>query len=296
MGTITQLLLLGELAPRAGASRDQPRAPHRAQPRAGRAVPLGRSPRRRPLGPARRVPGTALSAGRRRVVLAGDPGNRQPALRTLAANATTEEHWAVLEEAADASARLRPRLADGRPARRARAARRRRRRAAARARRRPRRRDQATQGARRQSRRGGQGSRLACLLRRLRRARESRHPRARGDLLAAGAVRAAGAVHPPLSGGAASPQGRHAQPGRGDPGDVSPRRRRRVVPGRGRSRPRRTRRSARTPATSCARSRSCSGGCTGPGSSEPHRAEVSTPRVGRRRCRCGGDRARRSGS
>ena len=91
----------GELAPARRADGAQPRPPHRAQPRAGRAVPrVGHHVADR-WAPADRVPGlrgrrspTPPRCSPRR------PGHRQPALRTLAATATTDAHWAVLEEAA----------------------------------------------------------------------------------------------------------------------------------------------------------------------------------------------------
>ena len=91
------------------------------------------------------------------------------------------------------------------------------------------------------------------------------------DVLAARPGRAARAVHPPLPRGAAHAQGRPAQPGPRDPGDVPARRRRRVVPRRAPRRAGRGRASldAPTPATSSARTRSCSAGSCRPAASEP---------------------------
>ena len=247
-------LLLGRAlaAPVLGAiSR---RAPHRTQPRAGRALPLRRPSRRRPLGPAHRVrAGAQLSRWPtpRRCSPTTRPTASPPCAR-WPRSATTDEHWAAAGGGA-AAARPRPGLADARPPRRARP-----------------RDDDAVEppaGARRRPRRRGQ-ARSRCSppvpTRRPRRAvwraffvdyvgaGQSRHPRARRDLLAPEPGRAAGAVHAPLPRGAAQPQGRHAQPGRRDPGDVPARRGRPVVPDRGHGRERGRDRSARTPATSCA--------------------------------------------
>lgn len=103
VGTITQLLLLGELAPRAGASAisralHTERNPALVEP----FLSVGHHVADRWARPTE-SPALRSALADAAVVLAGDPGNRQPALRTLAANATTEEHWAVLQEAADAS-------------------------------------------------------------------------------------------------------------------------------------------------------------------------------------------------
>ena len=104
VGTITQLLLLGELAPRAGASAisralHTERNPALVEP----FLSVGHHVADRWARPCESAALRSALADAAHV-LAGDPANRQPALRTLAANATTEEHWATLQEAADASA------------------------------------------------------------------------------------------------------------------------------------------------------------------------------------------------
>jgi aminopeptidase N len=103
VGTITQLLLLGELAPRAGASAISralrtERNPALVEP----FLSVGHLVADRWARPTE-SPALRSALADAAVVLASDPGNRQPALRTLAASATTEQHWAVLQEAADAS-------------------------------------------------------------------------------------------------------------------------------------------------------------------------------------------------
>ena len=103
VGTITQLLLLGELAPRDAATAlntalHTERNPALVEPFlsvaplvADRWAPPAESPALR----------SALADAA--LVLASDPVHRQPALRTLAASATTPDHWAALEEAAAAA-------------------------------------------------------------------------------------------------------------------------------------------------------------------------------------------------
>ncbi|HEX8780813.1 MAG TPA: aminopeptidase N [Nocardioides sp.] len=98
--TIGQLLLLGELAPRDGATAisralSTERNPGLVEPFltvgtlvADRWAPPAESPELRA--------GLADAA----LALADVPEHRQPALRTLAASASTDEHWRVLEAAA----------------------------------------------------------------------------------------------------------------------------------------------------------------------------------------------------
>ncbi|HXH77753.1 M1 family aminopeptidase [Nocardioides sp.] len=104
LGTITQLLLLAELAPRDAATAistalHTERNPALVEPFlsvgslvADRWAPPAESPALR----------SALADAA--LVLSRDPEHRQPALRTLAASASTEEHWSAAEEAASASA------------------------------------------------------------------------------------------------------------------------------------------------------------------------------------------------
>jgi aminopeptidase N len=103
VGTITQLLLLAELAPRDAATAistalHTERNPALVEPFlsvgslvADRWAPPAESP----------VLRSALADAA--LVLSRDPEHRQPALRTLAASASTDEHWAAVEEAAAAS-------------------------------------------------------------------------------------------------------------------------------------------------------------------------------------------------
>lgn len=103
VGTITQLLLLGELAPRVGASAINRalRTEHNpALVEPFLAVAHHIADRwARPSESADLRAALADSA----LVLAGDPANCQPALRTLAANATTVEHWTAVEKASQAA-------------------------------------------------------------------------------------------------------------------------------------------------------------------------------------------------
>ena len=106
VGTITQLILLGELAPRDAATAistalHTERNPALVEPFlsvgalvADRWAPPAESPALR----------SALADAA--VVLADDPEHRQPALRTLAASASTDQHWAALEDAAASSTDL----------------------------------------------------------------------------------------------------------------------------------------------------------------------------------------------
>jgi aminopeptidase N len=120
VGTITQLLLLAELAPREARDRDQHRSATERNPAwSSRSLSIGSLVADRWAPPAespasRRLADAAL-------VLSRDPEHRQPALRTLAASASTDEHWAALEEQRR-EPRPRPRVAHGHPTRRARAA------------------------------------------------------------------------------------------------------------------------------------------------------------------------------
>ena len=292
VGTITQLLLLGELAPRSGATA------------ISRALHTERNPAlvepflsvgyhvadrwARPTESAALRSALADAAA----VLAGDPANRQPALRTLAASATTDEHWAVLEEAADASAdsdlawRMAIRHAElGK------------------------RDDDAVARLLEQDADPDAGvKRLKVLAaspdeeakEAVWRAffvdysvpRQSRHPRARLDLLATGAVDCWRRTPTATWRSSARPEGRDAQPGRGDPGDVPARRRRHVVPAAAMA-------ASDDETISLAarnqrgRSRSCWWTAPGPGALSSLRE--STPRC-RRRCRRAGAPARRSGS
>jgi aminopeptidase N len=97
-------LLLGELAPRSGAvaisrALHTERNPALVEP----FLSVGHHVADRWARPTESAALRSALADAA-AVLADDPANRQPALRTLAANATTDEHWAVLEDAAGASA------------------------------------------------------------------------------------------------------------------------------------------------------------------------------------------------
>ncbi|EON23950.1 aminopeptidase N [Nocardioides sp. CF8] len=104
VGTITQLLLLGELAPGAGAAAiarglHSEHNPALVEPFLSVGHHVADRWARPDESPALR---SALADAA--LVLSEDPVNRQPALRTLAANATTDQHWAALDEAAAESA------------------------------------------------------------------------------------------------------------------------------------------------------------------------------------------------
>ena len=103
LGTITQLLLLGELAPRVGSAAIS-RALHTEHNPAlvEPFLSVGHLVADR-WAPPTESPALRSALADAAVVLAADPVNRQPALRTLAASASTAEHWVVLQEAADAS-------------------------------------------------------------------------------------------------------------------------------------------------------------------------------------------------
>ena len=128
--------------------------------------------------------------------------------------------------------RQRPRVADRHAAGAARRLRRRRGAAAARLRPRPRRPHAAARGAGGPAGPGVQAGGVGRVLRRLQHPGQPRDARPGRDVLASGAERAAGAVRDALPRGAALAQGRPAQPGARHPGDVPPRRRRRALPGR----------------------------------------------------------------
>ncbi|WP_432479913.1 aminopeptidase N [Nocardioides sp. GXQ0305] len=99
VATVNQLLLLGELAPREGgravirALRTE-RNPSLVEPFLSVALTISD----RWASPTD-SPGLMESLADSAVVLAGVAEHRQPALRTLAATATTDEHWEVLDKA-----------------------------------------------------------------------------------------------------------------------------------------------------------------------------------------------------
>ncbi|UUZ59001.1 ERAP1-like C-terminal domain-containing protein [Nocardioides sp. B-3] len=104
VGTITQLLLLGELAPSAGSAAisrglHSEHNPALVEP----FLSVGHHISDRWARPTD-SPGLRSAMADAASALATDPVNRQPALRTLAANATTDAHWAVLDEASAAAA------------------------------------------------------------------------------------------------------------------------------------------------------------------------------------------------
>ncbi|MEO5665668.1 MAG: aminopeptidase N [Nocardioides sp.] len=104
VGTITQLLLLGELAPSAGSAAISKGLRSESNPALVEPfLSVGHHVADRWARPAD-SPDLRSAMADAASVLAADPVNRQPALRTLAANATTEEHWAVLDEASAAAA------------------------------------------------------------------------------------------------------------------------------------------------------------------------------------------------
>lgn len=104
VGTITQLLLLGELSPSAGSAAiskglHSEHNPALVEP----FLSVGHHISDRWARPTD-SPGLRSAMADAASVLATDPVNRQPALRTLAANATTDAHWAALEEASATAA------------------------------------------------------------------------------------------------------------------------------------------------------------------------------------------------
>ena len=103
VGTITQLLLLGELAPRDAATAlstalHTERNPALVEPFLSVATLVADR-----WAPPAESPALRSALADAALVLASDPVHRQPALRTLAASATTPDHWAALEEAAAAA-------------------------------------------------------------------------------------------------------------------------------------------------------------------------------------------------
>ena len=99
VATINQLLLLGELAPREGAAAvvralRTERNPALVEPFLSVAASIAD----RWAAPAD-SPGLKEALADSAVLLAEVPEHRQPALRTLAATATTDAHWAVLDAA-----------------------------------------------------------------------------------------------------------------------------------------------------------------------------------------------------
>ncbi|PUA79226.1 aminopeptidase N [Nocardioides currus] len=103
VGTITQLLLLGELAPAAGATSLARALRTEGNPALVEPfLSVGHHVADRWARPAD-SPTLRSALADAAAILAQDPANRQPALRTLAGNATTDEHWAVLDEASAAA-------------------------------------------------------------------------------------------------------------------------------------------------------------------------------------------------
>jgi aminopeptidase N len=99
VATVSQLLLLGELAPREGAravirALRTERNPSLVEP----FLSVAQSVSDR-WAPAADSPGLMAALADSAAVLADVPEHRRPALRTLAATATSEEHWAVLDRA-----------------------------------------------------------------------------------------------------------------------------------------------------------------------------------------------------
>ena len=103
VGTVNQLLLLGEIAPREGASAIS--AALRTESNPALVEPFlaiaGMTAER--WAPPSESPALRAELADAALVLAADPEHRQPALRSLAAHATTDEHWAALDEAAGAT-------------------------------------------------------------------------------------------------------------------------------------------------------------------------------------------------
>jgi aminopeptidase N len=100
VGTISQLLLLGELAPRDGSGAinralASERNPGLVEP----FLTIGHLVADRWAPPAE-SPDLRAGLADAALALADVPEHRQPALRTLAASATTDEHWTALEAAA----------------------------------------------------------------------------------------------------------------------------------------------------------------------------------------------------
>ncbi len=103
VATITQLLLLGELAPRAAATAisaalHSERNPALVEPFLSVGVLVADR-----WAPPAESPALRAALADAALALAGDPEHRQPALRTLAASATAEAHWAAVEEASEAA-------------------------------------------------------------------------------------------------------------------------------------------------------------------------------------------------
>jgi len=106
VATVSQLLLLGELAPRDGAravigALRTERNPSLVEPFLSVAHMVADR-----WACAPDSPGLKQALADSAALLAEVPEHRQPALRTLAANATTEAHWAVLDDAVAAAADL----------------------------------------------------------------------------------------------------------------------------------------------------------------------------------------------
>ena len=99
VATVNQLLLLGELAPRDGAraviaALRTERNPSLVEPFLTVAHTISDR-----WASAADSPGLKQALADSAAELAEVPEHRQPALRTLAANATTDEHWAVVDRA-----------------------------------------------------------------------------------------------------------------------------------------------------------------------------------------------------
>ena len=100
VATVSQLLLLGELAPRDGAA-SVTRALHteRTATLVEPFLSVARTISDR-WAPAEESPALMSALADAAVLLAEDDEHRRPALRTLAATASTDAHWKVLDDAA----------------------------------------------------------------------------------------------------------------------------------------------------------------------------------------------------
>jgi aminopeptidase N len=104
VGTITQLLLLGELAPSAGAAAISRGLHTESNPALVEPfLSVGHHVADRWARPTE-SPALRSALADAALALAADPVNTQPALRTLAANATTDEHWDALDKASASAA------------------------------------------------------------------------------------------------------------------------------------------------------------------------------------------------
>ena len=103
VGTITQLLLLAELAPRDAATAISTALHTEDNPALVEPFLSVGSLVADRWAPPEESPALRSALADAALVLSQDPEHRQPALRTLAASATTDDHWAAVEEAAAAS-------------------------------------------------------------------------------------------------------------------------------------------------------------------------------------------------